>query len=520
VNKNNKGANPQNTKAQRPDGSEKPKPKKNKKDFAVKKGPWQNISNAQLTPGQKCDPFFKNFFTKLTSSLQKDLMIPHSSKILCAVSGGVDSIVMLDALAVLAARYDYRIAVVHVNHNLRGESSDRDERHVKSVCQQHGFYIYSSKVNVKEYAEKHSLTIEEAARKLRYGFYDRIASSINAPYVAMAHTADDNAETVLFNLIRGTGLTGLSGIPEKRMLNKKTFIIRPLLNFHKKELIDYAEKRELVWHEDETNALLYYTRNKIRHELIPTLERDFSPAVIDTINRSSRLIAGADEFISSHIRDVFSMHFRGKKGEKLSFEVSFMKSNDKFIQGELLQEGIRMFFGLKSIPLSTIDRIFDLMDSDTGTVIELGNKLIALKNRSIIFITKQTQPIEINMKIENLGEYEFAGKKLILEQVDRRSLSFSEDSSIELLDMEFLPKFLYVRNWEEGDRFNPLGMDGSMKISDFLTNEKVNLIDKKKVYVLATKTEIIWVIGMRISDKYKVTKSTKKILRAKIEDAR
>jgi len=509
---------PENRQKPKDIGSSKTKPNKGKKYPVHKKGPWQNESKAQLTPGQRCDPFFKNFLNKLTVALHKDLMIPHGSRILCAVSGGVDSIVMLDSLAVLAARYDYRIAVVHINHNLRGESSDRDEQHVRSVCHYHGFYIYSSSVNVKQYSEKYSLTTEEAARKLRYGFYDRISSSINAPYVAMAHTADDNAETVLFNLFRGTGLTGLSGIPQKRLLSKKTLIIRPFLNFHKRELIDYAEKRELVWHEDETNSLLYYTRNKIRHELIPRLEQDFSPAVIDIINRSSRLIAGADEFVSSHIKDVFNMHFRGRKNEKMSFDVSYMKSNDKFIQGELLQEGFKVFFNMKSITLSTIDRLFELMDSETGTVIELGNKLIALKNRSIIFVTKQIEPIDINMKIDIIGEYEFAGKKLVLEQVDRRSISFNEDTNIELLDMEFLPKSLYIRSWEEGDRFSPLGMYGTMKVSDFLTNEKVSLFDKKKIYVLATKTEIIWVIGMRISDKYKVSKSTKKILRATIKD--
>jgi tRNA(Ile)-lysidine synthase len=502
---------------QKSDNSDK-MPQKTKKDQMTKKGPWQIMSSAQLTTCQKNDPFFKNFMSKTTSFLQKQLLVPHGSNILVAVSGGVDSIVLLDALAVLAVRYDYRIAVAHVNHNLRAESSDRDEQHVKNICREYGFYIYTSSVNVEEYAEKHSLTIEEAARKLRYGFFDRISGSINAPYVALAHTADDSAETVLFNLIRGSGLTGLAGIPAKRPLNKKTLIIRPLIDFHKKELIEYAEKRELIWHEDETNKLLYYTRNKIRHELIPTLERDFSPAVIDTINRSSRLIAGADEFISSYINDVFTSHFRGRKGEKMSFDANFMKSNDKFIQGELIQKGLNLFLGMKSIPMNTIDRIFDLMNSETGSVIELGSNIIALKNRGIIFVTKQTEPIQINMKIENIGEYEFAGKKLNLEQVDRRSLSFSDDPDIELFDMEFIPKYLYIRNWEEGDRFSPLGMDGSLKISDFLTNEKISLFDKKKIYVLTTKSEILWIIGMRISDKYKVTKSSKKILRATLKD--
>ncbi len=491
---------------------------KKKKAASSAKGPWLIQSKSLLTPGQRSDPFFKNFLNKLTESLQKDLHIQHGSKILCAVSGGVDSIVMLDAMALLAAKYDYRIAVVHINHNLRGASSDRDEQHVKAVCRNYGFYHYISSVDVKAYADKFSLSTEESARSLRYGFYEKIANSINAHYVAIAHTADDNAETVLFNLIRGSGLTGLTGIPQKRLLAKKTFVIRPLLDFHKKELIEFGEKRDLIWYDDETNSLLYYTRNKIRHELIPILERDFSPAVIDAINRSSRLIAGADDFIASHIKDVFSKHFRGKKNEKMTFDVAYMKSNDKFMQGELIQEGLKVFFGMKSIAMSTIDRIFELMDSETGTVIELGKKIIALKNRGVVFITKQEEPININLKIENIGEYEFAGKKLILEQVDRRSLSFNEDSNVELLDMEFIPKFLYIRNWEEGDKFTPLGMNGSMKLSDFLTNEKVSLFDKKKVYVLATKSDILWVMGMRLSEKYKVTKQTKKILRATLKD--
>ena len=482
----------------------------------MKKGPWHITPKVNLTPGQRVDPFFKDFYSRLKEYLQKVLLIQPGSKILCGVSGGVDSIVMLDALSWLAQKYDYRLAVVHVNHKLRGNDSDRDEEHVKSVCKDYGLYYYVSSIDVKEYSEKHSLSTEEAARKLRYNYFDRIANSINASNVALAHTADDNAETVLFNLLRGTGLTGLGGIPPKRILSKKVFIVRPFMEFHKSELIEYAEKRELRWYEDETNALLYYTRNKIRHELIPKIEKDFSPTAINTINRSSKLIRGADEFISSHISEIFNKHFQGKKNEKMSFEITFMKTNPEFIQGELIQQGLQVFFNMNSVSMKTIDRIFDLMNSGTGNIIEIGNEIVALNDRGKLIFSKQQEPLKINKKIENIGEYEFAGKKLILERVDRRSLSFKNDPNVEIFDMEFIPKFLYIRNWEEGDRFSPLGMKGTMKVSDFLTNEKVSLIDKKRVYVLSTKTDIIWVIGMRISEKYKIRKDSKKILRARL----
>jgi tRNA(Ile)-lysidine synthase len=468
-----------------------------------------------LSKAEKQDVFIINFLARLEKKLLKDLYLDKESTVLLAVSGGVDSIVLLDAMRILAEKYDFYIVVAHYNHNLRGKSADSDEAFTGGIARKYDLEFSSAKGNVKKYAMKKSISLEHAARVLRYQFLERTARNFHCEYIATAHTSDDSAETFLLNLIRGSGLTGLSGIQSKRPLGKNVILVRPLIDFRKDELIAYAQRRKLEWHEDESNYMLNYTRNRIRHELLPML-RQFNPSISDVINRSAELFQGADEFISNHIKIAIENVVFDKKPDRISLKISLLETFNVFLQGELIKLALDKHFQVPGASLSMVDRIINLMNSETGTIFEINNELIAFKDRDTIIISRKSIFTEINASVIRTGIFKFGDYTLKLEEVPKSNVNISDDKNIEYFDLELVPAILSVRNWKDGDAFIPLGMIGTMKVSDFLTNVKVSLVDKPDVLVLSSKSEILWVIGQRINDRFKVTDSTQKFLRAEI----
>jgi tRNA(Ile)-lysidine synthetase-like protein len=266
----------------------KPFPPKNKNEFKVFPYSKMNI-NYLYDPSDELNPEIERMHKVVENFLNKVAMIDEEDNLLCGVSGGVDSIVMLDILANLAPKMKFNLIVCHYNHKLREVSSDSDEQFVKNTTRKYKLSFFSSSGNVRQFAEVSSYSIEQAARSLRYKFFDRAARLVRANFVATAHNKDEAAETFFINLFRGSGITGLSGIPVKRKLRSNLMLIRPVIDFRKDELINYAKIRNLQWVEDETNALMYYTRNKIRHELLPHLEKEYSQGIFDVITRTVKL---------------------------------------------------------------------------------------------------------------------------------------------------------------------------------------------------------------------------------------
>jgi tRNA(Ile)-lysidine synthase len=469
-----------------------------------------------LTNTQKNDPFLKSFYDKVEDFLKKELFIEKGFKILVAVSGGVDSIVLLDCLALLSNKLFFNVYVAHFNHKMRGESSEKDEKFVSGLAQDYNLQFYLASGNVKSFAEKNSISIEHAARQLRYNFFERTARNLNIDYVATAHTADDSAETFLINLIRGSGLTGLSGIPAKRQFVKNISIVRPLLGFHKNELFEYTKKRKLFWRQDESNALLNYTRNKIRLDLLPKLENEYNPSIIDTINRTSRLIYGADEIIKDIVKKNIPNLIIEASGDKFSMKISMLQTFSEFLQGEFIQHSWLKYFRLQPLSLAVIDRILNLFNSQTGAVCEINSQFFALKDRNTIIFSKKNIEEKFKQLVTVPCEINIGKQKIVFKEIEKKDLKYSSDPNIEYFDSKAFEGFVELRTWAEGDSFQPLGMNGDIKISDYLINEKISLIDKSKILVLTNKMEILWVVGKRISEKFKVKKSSKVIIKAEI----
>ncbi len=487
------------------------------RDKAREKSKREKARFTSINPEKKLyfsenmNPEIKAMLDRVMQEMDDQFSADEGCKIMLAVSGGVDSIALLDIFAQIAEIKKYNIYVAHFNHNLRGASSDRDEAAVKRICDEYGIKCYVSSENIYKYASENGVSIEQAARINRYKMFERLAGNLKLDYVATAHTSDDSVETFFLNLMRGTGLTGLSGIPKQRILIKTTYLIRPLLNLSKAELINYARLRQLTWHEDESNSLANYTRNKIRLELLPLIKKEFSPAIFELINRTSRLINGADAFIGEYVNNAAESLIKDRRKDRFHISIPQLQTYSEYIQSELIQALLALVFKTLPFGLKVIDRILALIDSPIGSIYNINKQIYVLKDRSRLIFALRNGTDTVNQFIKKLSETELPAGKLRISLMPKGKVEYTRDPNVEYIDGDLLPAILNVRNWEQGDSFKPLGMEGTMKISDFLTNQKVSLIEKQSILVISTKTEIVWVVGKRMSNDFKISSLTKNI---------
>lgn len=449
--------------------------------------------------------------------LTHELLVEDGESILIGVSGGVDSIVLLDILHVLSFEHGYSLSIAHVNHGLRGANAKRDEKFVRSLAQRYDIPCHSTQVQVKDFAKKHSLSEEVAARELRYKFFRQTASTIRAQSCATAHTADDAAETLLMNLFRGTGLSGLAGIPPRRPLVKKTQLIRPLLQLSKEEIIAYATERELEWYEDETNTLTTYTRNKVRHDVLPKLKEDFNPKIIESLNRTATLLRKADGFIESFIDSTYHSVVVEKE-DACVIDIHKLEALHEFLQSEIIERCISTLTFGRTVSFASMDRILSLLGKEVGSRENVVNNLIAVRNRSEIVLMYEQHLQEVFLTVYKLGTYAIGKYSLTLEECHRNDVRIGQERMVEFFDYDRLPYRLTLRTWHAGDSLHAIGLNGHVKISDLLTNEKVDHSDRQNKLVLATATEIVWACGIRMSEDFKITNETRRIVRATFSD--
>ncbi len=445
--------------------------------------------------------------------LKTDLAVDRGARIILAVSGGVDSSVMLDIMVELAFRNGYELFVAHFNHRLRGDSADSDEEFVRTRARELALPFIGGSADISSYASRAKISVEQASRDVRYRFLEQVARKSNAGLVATAHTANDTVETLLLNLMRGTGLTGLSGIPARRRFTKDCSLIRPFLNVKKAELEVYASASGTKWREDESNNLMLFTRNKIRHDLLPRLQADYSPAIVDILLRTSRLLSGADKAVTQMVERSVQRIVKAKGSSRITLLIAALQAHSEFLQGELLQRIIQKQFHILPLPIAAVDRLLKLMDADVGTRTDISGRLFALKDRETIIVAEKQASYSLKMAVEKGQEYTVGNFRIKLSEVAVDVAKFDQNPNVEFLDMETTPRRMTLRTWEPGDSFRPLGMRGSMKISDFLTNQKVPLLDKQHQLVLATSRDILWVVGHRISETFRVPKGAKTALK-------
>lgn len=451
---------------------------------------------------------------KVIKLIEGKQLIEKNDKILVALSGGPDSIFLLYFLNKFKKKFNIQTGALHINHKLRGEDSDDDEKFCEKICKDLRISYYRASKNVKAFASKKKISVEEAGREIRYSELKKISKKNNYNKIATAHNSNDNVETVLLNLIKGTGVSGLAGIPVKR-----ENIIRPILNLARNEILSYLNENKIAFRIDKSNLSNDYERNFLRNEIIPSLKKNINPSLENSIFNSSEIFRNFLSFINNKNDEIINKIIIEKnsatgippRGDKIRFPVKELKNIQPAFLGELILKLVKRNFSTQ-LKFKDISKINLLINSKTGKKVELSEKLTALREREEIVIyknfnEKNFEPIKLN-----IGERaKINSKTLFIIKREKADILFSLDKNREYISADELKDEFLVRKWQKGDKFFPLGMSGSKKISDFLTEQKISSIKKKEQLLLINNKKIVWVIGLRIDNRFKLSDKTKKI---------
>ena len=438
--------------------------------------------------------------------IKKHDLISGAEKILIGLSGGADSVFALHFFNKYSKKYKIEIAAIHVNHNLRGKESKRDEKFCRDLCEKLNVEFLISKVDVTTSAKKNKQSLEEAARILRYNEFEKSAESTNSDLIITSHNNDDNTETVLLNIVNGSGLSGISGIPHKR-----ENIIRPFLCLSKSDIIDYLNQSEINFVIDSSNENLDFRRNYLRKKIIPELKKNINPAIDKVVLNSSENFRNQNGIIKYFINEIIEKCTKVEE-DVLSVSISDINSYPKVILGEFLKTILDSHFSLE-FNHNKFEKIRDLLKSQVGCKANLGKKIFATRERGKIVFQKESSYVFRNKKI-NIGDSILLdGNNLIIEEVESLPEKFSNSKMIEFISRDKVGSNLLIRKWELGDKIQLLGMNGTKKISDVLTDLKIPSLERKKQLVLVNNNEIVWLVGQRINEKYKVTSKTKSVLK-------
>jgi tRNA(Ile)-lysidine synthase len=420
-----------------------------------------------------------------------------TDKILLAVSGGMDSMVMLH----LFHQAGFSIAVAHCNFQLRGEESDEDEIFVAAKCKKWGIPFHSIRFDTNNYAIQHGLSVQMAARELRYSWFQQVKEKENADWIATAHHLSDSVETVLLNLSRGTSLDGLLGIAEKN-----GFVIRPLLFATHNEITNYAAETGVVWREDRSNETDDYQRNFIRHQIIPKLKQ-VNPAFEQSIAKTVERLSGDGAILTQAI-EVWKKQFQRNENDKVILaKKGFEPSLDDSYNSALLWRLLRGF----GFHFDQCKKIVQALNGQSGKQFLSTSHQLAVDREYLILVPLSSELAEVTIEDGQVDAYMGNRQLTFLSTTIGGSIN-NEEVAI-MLDIDSLRFPLTWRKWKAGDFFFPLGMTGRKKISDFLIDQKVSLVDKGAVSVLESAGEIAWVVGYRIDDRFKVKPTTEHVLR-------
>lgn len=408
-----------------------------------------------------------------------------SARLLVAVSGGIDSMVLCDLL--LRSKLDFSVA--HCNFQLRGKESDEDEKFVRNFCSENQISFFSKKFEVKKFKNSGNFSTQMAARELRYKWFEELISEHNFDYLLTAHHLNDALETFLINLSRGTGMKGLTGMNSDK-------IHRPLLSYSKAEIHSYAENKNLKWREDSSNQTSDYVRNKIRHKIYPVLE-EIHPNFLENFSKSLQFLNEENQILQNHLENSRNQLFK-QNNDVISISIAKLK---KLHTIESYIHHLFLEFGFQKPK-----EILKLLDSENGEIRSKSHRMI--RNRAEILLTK-LNPSHLVDEIQ-LNESEILEKPLYLRFLKSEDQDFEAN---EVLDYEKIKFPLRLRKIKNGDIFYPLGMQGSKKLSKYFKDEKYSKLEKENAWLLVDDEDrIIYVVGKRMDDRFKITKHTHKYL--------
>lgn len=451
---------------------------------------------------------------KVINVIKKHDLIARDDNILVGVSGGPDSMVLLHILNEIKEELGFNIYVAHINHGIRKEEADSDEEFVKDVCSELLIPFHSTKVNMDEYARKNKLTSEEAGRAIRYGFFNKILRNIGGGKIAVAHNKNDQAETLLMRFFRGTGLEGLRG-----MEYKNGNIIRPLLDVSREDIEKYCSDNAILVRIDRTNLEPIYGRNKTRLEVIPYIAQNYNKGIIDTLARTSKLMQMDSEFILGIVEKKYKNVVVEESQNSIVLDIDKLKEEHYSIKSRIIRQSIEKINGnLKGIEEKHINIINNLMkENTTGKSINITNNIDIKISYGHIIIEKKSKSKKVYFKYPiHIGETVYINELGVT--INSKVLPIAEidinyiNGFIKYFDYDKIKDVLHIRNRRDGDRFTPLGMKGSKKLKDFFIDEKVPREERDSIPIIEDNGKIIWVVGHRISEEYKVSSNTSRVL--------
>lgn len=435
-----------------------------------------------------------SFLQRFQQYISDHHLFSPKEPLLLAVSGGIDSVVLCE----LCKQAGYSFTIAHCNFKLRGAESERDAAFVQQLAQNYNVPLLIKEFDTAAFAEQKRLSIQEAARELRYTWFAEITNC-----VLTAHHLDDNIETMLMHFFRGTGIHGLRG-----MLPKQGQIVRPLLFARKQEMKQFATENNLTWVEDSSNALDKYSRNYFRNQLIPLVQKIYPEAennLAGNLRRFADMEQLYDQAVEQHKKKLLE-----QKGQEVHIPVLKLK---KAVPLYSIVYEIIKAFGFS--PAQT-EEVIKLLDSESGRYVQSATHRIIKNRRWLIIAPAQSEQSQTLVIDEEENKVVFENGELVFEQLKGKNVQLVNDAAIALIDKDELQFPLLLRKWKKGDYFYPLGLNRKKKLARFFIDQKLSLTDKEKVWVLESNKKIVWVVGLRIDNRFKLTEATKQVLKIQL----
>ena len=454
---------------------------------------------------------------RVINYIRKNLMFDKGDKVIVAFSGGPDSTCLLYILNELKEKLGITLIGAHINHCLRGDESDKDEEYAKKTCEKLNIDFYSKKVDVHKISKEKNLSCEMAGREVRYNFFEELVIKLDANKVAIAHNANDQAETILMRIMRGTGIAGMIGIKPVR----DKIYVRPILLLTRKEIEKYCLINNITPRIDKTNLENVYARNKVRLEMIPYIEKNFNTDIIKTLNRMSDTVKIDNEYLENVCQKEYEKYCEISEQRVIINKSAFI--NHEAILSRIIRSALlEINHNLYNIEKIHITSIIELQKHETGKSIMLPQNIIVENSYGNINIYIHVKAIDAykNRYPLNINEKNIihALKKTI--RIDVKSkmkyTEFIGNDSIKYFDYDKITEPITFRYRKNGDKFTPLGMLGSKKISDLFIDLKIPKDIRNEIPLICFGNDIGWDVGYRVSEKFKVSKDTKNILQIKI----
>lgn len=439
---------------------------------------------------------------KLIRFIESNKLIKKGERILVAFSGGPDSVFALHFLKKFQKKYQIEISAVHFNHQLRGEESGIDEQFSKQFCEKVGVRLFTKMIDVKKLAKAKKLSIEEAARKLRYQQIEKICDEKKFDKVVTAHNLSDNTETVLLNLLNGTSASGVSGIPVQR-----GNIIRPFLCVTKAEILEYLDKSGIIYRIDSSNMSDDFKRNYLRNRILPLLRGKINPSLDEAVFRTTANLKNQLIHLEESIK-FFIKEFAVLEENRVDVRLKIIEELGE-IPGEFLKVLLEKNFGLefKHDDYLTINA---LAKNQKGKKVNLASGITVYKEQGLLRFQKDDPDFSRKVKF-TAGRSAKLGNLLINIKEVKLKVDPAKKKDYELIAADGLDETFLLRKWKNGDVFKPIGFGGTKKVSDFLADAGIPSSEKKNRLVLLNRNKIIWVVGLRISDEVKITNKTKRV---------